>query len=150
MRQNCNNLLSPSLIVDRKASFSTALFLRGPAPPSMRNGVNCATLKVWISSGQAPLMTVGTQEKGFLQIERWHDGQISFKNRQAKHSAPASLLLNRSALVVCNAFTWCLPLLMWKCCKDAESVQKITEAGAVLNTLCSCSHVCSRIGGSDQ
>lgn len=25
---------------------------------------------------------------------------------------------------MCNAFTWRLPLLMWKCCEDAEWVQK--------------------------
>lgn len=81
-------------------------------------------------------------------MERWHDGQISFKNRQAKRSAPAPLLLNRSAVVVCNAFMWLLPLLMWKCCKDAESVQESLEQEQ-FSMRSAAAHVCSRRGGSD-
>lgn len=69
MRQNCNDLLPPSLIVDKKDSFSAAVcFCMNPHLPLCGIGVNCATLKVWISSGQAPLMAVGTQVKAFYKL----------------------------------------------------------------------------------
>lgn len=144
MRQNCNTLLSPSLIVDRNDSFSAAsVFVHEPTPPSLWNGVNCAMLKVWVGWGQAPLMAVGTQEKGSYKLKGDMMGKSHLRTGKLSILLP---LLNRSAVVVCNVFMWRLPLLTWKCCKDAESVQKSPKQEQVfffliffLNELCSCS-----------
>lgn len=43
---------------------------------------------------------------------------------------------------------WRLPLLMWKCCKDAESVQNPLKQER-FSIRSAAAHVCGRLGGSD-
>lgn len=43
---------------------------------------------------------------------------------------------------------WRLPLLMWKCCKDAESAQKSLKQEQ-FPTRSAAARVCSRLGGND-